>query len=299
MKIAARLSANPLLFKELSTRMRSRSTPAAITLFLALTSGIGFMIYLIGTSSGTRRVGGTGDYGPALFYFLVAMQLIAASFVTPAFAAGAISAERQRGTLLLLRAAGLSARSIVLSKFVVAVGYALLFIFVSLPLFSLSLLLGSIEPYELLIALLVTLASSVLFVALALFLSAAARSQGLASALTYAFTVGIVIGIPILMLIAIAGTQSAFGFSMRGSGYQVVRDLLDGVFGLTTSVSPFSAIISSRAHYEATGDVLLFNPATFGASTGVTLPAPYITLTLVYIVATVVLLIQSVRRIDR
>ena len=299
MKIAARLSANPLLFKELATRMRSRSTPAAITLFLALTSGIGFMIYLIGTSSGTRRVGGTGEYGPALFYFLVAMQLIAASFVTPAFAAGAISAERQRGTLMLLRASGLSARSIVVSKFVVAVGYALLFIFVSLPLFSLALLLGGIEPFELLIALLVILASSVLFVALALFFSAAARSQGLASALTYAFTVGIVIGIPILMLIAIAGAQNALGFSMRGGAYQVVRDLIEGVFGLTTSLSPFSAIISSRAHYEATGDAWLFKQAVFGVGTGVTLPAPYITLTLVYFTGTVILLIQAVRRIDR
>ncbi len=299
MKIAARLSANPLLFKELATRMRSRTTPAAITLFLALTSGIGFMIYLIGTSSGTRRVGGTGEYGPALFYFLVAMQLIAASFVTPAFAAGAISTERQRGTLQLLRAAGLSARSIVFSKFVVAVGYALLFIFVSLPLFSLALLLGGIEPFELLIALLVILASSVLFVALALFFSAAARSQGLASALTYAFTVGIVIGIPILMLFAIAGAQNALGFSMRGGGYQVVRDLIEGVFGLTTSLSPFSAIISSRAHYEATGDAWLFKQAIFGVGTGVTLPSPYITLTLVYFAGTVMLLIQAVRRIDR
>ncbi len=299
MKLAARLSANPLLFKELATRMRSRATPAAITLFLAVTSGIGFMIYLIGTSSGTRRVGGTGEYGPALFYFLVAMQLIAASFVTPAFAAGAISTERQRGTLLLLRAAGLSARSIVLSKFIVAVGYALLFVFVSLPLFSLALLLGGIEPFELLIALMVIVASSVLFVALALFFSATARSQGLASALTYAFTVGIVIGIPILMLFAIAGAQNALGFSMRGGGYQVLRDLIEGVFGLTTSLSPFSAIIASRAHYEATGDVWLFKQAIFGVGTGVTLPAPYITLALVYFAGTVLLMIYAVRRIDR
>jgi len=75
------------------------------------------------------------------------------------FGTRAISGERQRGTLALLHASAMTASQIVLGKFIVAVGYALLFVFASLPLFSLVLLLGSIEVFELVMALSVVIAS--------------------------------------------------------------------------------------------------------------------------------------------
>lgn len=287
----------PLLHKELTTRMRSRSAPLSITLFLALTGGVAFMIYLIGASSGARRAGNSGESGTVMFYFLVAMQLIAASFITPAFAAVAISGERQRGTLALLHASAMTATQIVLGKFIVAVGYALLFVFASLPLFSLVLLLGSIEVYELVMALSVVIASIVLFVALGLYASATARTRAISTVVTYAFTLGVVIGIPVLLLVMTAGVQSTLGSVVRSGGVPLLRDAIEALFGLALSLSPFTAIIGSRTYFENAGDALFFRQPVFNATTGVTLLSPYITLTVVYLVLTIILLMLAVRRV--
>jgi ABC-type transport system involved in multi-copper enzyme maturation permease subunit len=288
---------HPLTRKELLARMRSRATPTFITLFLLICSGIAFMIYLIGVSSGARRVGSANESGTLLFYFIVAMQLIAAAFIVPAFSSGAIAAEAQRGTLDLLRAASIGARQILISKFVSALAYGLIFVGVTLPLLSLALFLGSIEPADLLIALTVVLATTLLFVTLSIYISSRTGTRAVASGVIYAVAAAIMVGMPIVALIGVRAIQEAYGASVVTGGALVMRDVIEGAFSILISLSPFTAILASRTAYGATGDLFLYRQPIIGATTGVTLPSPFITLTLVYIVFALILLALAERRL--
>ncbi len=288
-----------LIKRELSARMRTRSTPAVISLFLVLISGVAFMIYLIGVASGAQRVGSTGPYSSVLFYFLVMMQIIAASFITPAFAAGAIAGERQRGTLALLKATLLTARDIVLGKFGVALMYGLLFIFLSLPLFSFAFMLGSIETVELFMALSIVTASAILFVSFSIYASSVGRTSAVSTAISYAFTLGMVIGLPLLLGVAIVVAQRALGGAVRFGGGTLLSDGIEAILGIMVSLSPVTSIIASRAYYETTGDPFNFRQPYLSATTGVTLPAPYITLTVVYLLLSVLFVALAVRRANR
>jgi ABC-type transport system involved in multi-copper enzyme maturation permease subunit len=293
-------SSNPLLWREMAARMRSRTTPVAISLFLALAGGIAFMIYLVGVASGSRRAGATSVSGFVLFYFLVLMQVLAASFITPAFSAGMISSERQRGTLLLLRSSLVNARQIVLGKLVVALLYALLFILLSLPLYSFAFMLGGIETFELWMALAVVGSSSVLFVAFALFVSAGAKTTAVSTVWAYGFTIAVVVGLPILLAIMVGLAQSGIGATVRFGGATLMSNLLEGFFTIVVSLSPITAIYFGRQYYENSGDFVLYRQPFLTASTGVTLPAPYLTLTIIYLGLSalfVYLAIQRVRRV--
>jgi ABC-2 type transport system permease protein len=287
---------NPLLARELAARMRARTTPVAISLFLALAGGIAFMIYLVGVANGSRRAGATSVSGFVLFYFLVLMQVLAASFITPAFSAGMISSERQRGTLLLLRASLVDARQIVLGKFVVAMLYALLFILLSLPLYSFAFMLGGIETFELLMALAVVGSSSILFVSFALYVSAGAKTTAVSTVWSYGFTIATVIGLPIMLAIMVGLAQSGIGATVRFGGATLISDLLEGFFTVLVSISPFTAIYFGRQYYENSGDFLLFRQPFLSASTGITMPAPYLTLTIVYLGLSVLFVYLAVHR---
>jgi ABC-type transport system involved in multi-copper enzyme maturation permease subunit len=291
------LHLHPLTRKELVARMRSRATPTLLTLFLCVCGGIVFMIYLVGASGGQRRVGASNEPGSLLFYFVVVMQLLAATFLTPAFASGVISGERQRGTLDLLRAAAVSARQIVWSKYFVALGFTLLFVSGAFPLLTLALFLGSIEPVDLLITLSVVFATALLFTAIGIYISSITRMRAVSSAVSYALTAGIAVGIPVLVLIGVRLAQGAFGFRGVGPAEAVLRDLVEGVFSLLISLSPLSAIVASRAAFASTGDVWLYRQPIVNASSGLTVPSPYLTLTVVYVLATVILLALAERRL--
>ncbi len=292
-------SLHPLTRKELLARMRSRATPSFITLFLLLCSGIAFMIYLIGASENSRRVGSGNEAGTLLFYFVVVMQLIAAAFIVPAFSSGAVVGEVQRGTLDLLRASAIGARQIVISKFAAALAYALIFVGVALPLLSMALFLGSVEPVDLVIALSVVLATTLLFVAISLYVSTASSSRATASGATYAVAAGVMVGMPIIALIGVRAVQDAYGASVVTGGGLIVRDVIEGAFSLLISLSPFTAVLASRTAYNATGELLLYRQPIIGAATGVTMPAPFITLSVVYVILALILLALTERRLRR
>jgi ABC-type transport system involved in multi-copper enzyme maturation permease subunit len=288
---------NPLTAKEFRSRMRSRAVPVTITLFLALVGGVAFFVYLVSTAGTARRIGGgNSEAGTTIFYFLIAAQLIAASFITPAGAAASIASERQRGTLQLLLGTALSPARIVLSKFWVSMGYALLFICVTLPMFSLPLLLGGIEPLEVLMAVGVVLASALLYVSVGLFVSARVATRTLAIVLTYVITLGLLIGLPVLLLMGASAAQGLMP-GTRTDGLAALQTGIELVFGLLLGLSPLAAIVGSRSYFELTGDMWLYRQPIFSAATGVTLPAPWLTLIVVYTVLSIILLFAASRRI--
>jgi ABC-type transport system involved in multi-copper enzyme maturation permease subunit len=296
LKISNPFHINAVAAREFVSRMRSARAYTIITIYLAIVSALAVLLYAVSFLGSTRTVGSSGQVGTVVFYFLVGMQVLLVSFVAPAFTVGAISNERERGTFELLRTTLVSPRQIVLAKLAAALGFTLVLIFATLPLFSLAFLLGGVEPVELLIVMSVVLSSALFFSLLGLYASARSRTTLGATVVTYAVTLGIVIGIPLASLIGSSTIQLALPSMGRTS---VLASLAETLLTLAISFSPISAVVASQRFFAITGDVWRFNPAFVSSALSVTTPSPFIILTVTYLIASLILFALCVRRVSR
>ncbi|BCX02092.1 MAG: hypothetical protein KatS3mg053_0030 [Candidatus Roseilinea sp.] len=287
---------SPIFVKEMAGRMRSARAYMVLTVYLAIVSGLSVLLYMVSFLGNPRMVGGSGAVGTVVFYFLVGMQVLLASFVAPAFTAGAISLERENKTFDVLRVTLLTPAQIVWAKLISALGFTLLLLFATLPLFSLAFLLGGVEPRELIIALCVVFASALMYALLALYISARSRTTVGATLSTYAIVLGIVIGIPLAALIG--SSTVSLALSPTGGG-SILADLFDTVLTLAISLSPISAIAASQRFFSATGELWTFTPNFTGSGLSLTLPSPFLILTGVYLIVSVILYVLTVRRVAR
>lgn len=105
---------NPLLEKEFRQRMRTMRTPVIITgyvlcmvilTFFLLYENVQGQLYLVQPTKSQQ-----------VFVILSLLQMVVVAFLTPAFAAGAVSGERERKTLAVLLTTPLSPIGILLGK---------------------------------------------------------------------------------------------------------------------------------------------------------------------------------------
>jgi ABC-type transport system involved in multi-copper enzyme maturation permease subunit len=279
--------------------MRSARAYTVLSVYLAIVSALAVLLYLVGFLSGSRTLGGTGAVGEVVFYFLVGMQLLLASFVAPAFSVSAISNEREHVTYDLLRTTLLTPGQIVWAKLLSALGFTLLLVFATLPLFSLAFLLGGVEPTELGMTLCVTLASAFLFTMLGLYVSSRSRTTIGATVVTYALVLGLVVGVPLASLIGSSTLQVAMSSVTSGGRNELLVNVFEVALTLSISLSPISAIAASQRFFALTGDVLTFTPSFVGSALAVTLPSPFLVLSALYVIVGVMLFVLAVRRVGR
>jgi ABC-type transport system involved in multi-copper enzyme maturation permease subunit len=229
------------------------------------------------------------------------MQVLLVSFVAPTFTVGAISGERERQTFDLLRTTTLTPPQITWSKFIAALGFTLLLIFATLPLFSLAFLLGGVDPVELVITLCIVFSSAFLFTLLGIYISSRSKTTMGAVVVTYAIVLGIVVGIPLASLIGSSTIQLALAPLGASAGVhnEFVVAAFETLLAIAISLSPISAIVASQRFFAVTGNLWTFNPSFISSGLSVTLPAPFVILTVVYLIVSGVLFILTVRRIAR
>ncbi len=211
---------NPITVKELRSRMRGRRAFVVLSVYLALMSGFIALIYLAyAQSSG-------GPYGPdprqagkVVFTAVLGVQSFLVIFVGPAFTAGAISGEKERQTYDLLRTTLLTADSFVAGKLFSALSYVFLLILAAVPLQSIAFLLGGVALIELVLSQTLLLVAAVTFALFGLFASSRMKTTLAASVLTYAMSLFMTIGIPLLvgLFSAILGPL-LFASSLSGIG---------------------------------------------------------------------------------
>jgi ABC-type transport system involved in multi-copper enzyme maturation permease subunit len=296
---------SPILRKELRGRMRTPRAHTILAVYLAIVSAMALFLYIGAAISAPRANSNNGSIGISLFSVLVGMQVVLVCFIAPALTVSAISSERERMTYDSLRATPLGARQIALGKLLSALGYVSLAVLATLPLFSIVFLLGGIELVQVLMALSVVLASAFLFTALGLFVSSRMRSTVGATILTYAITLGVVLGLPVLLLIGgsiisrlAAPAVTSIGPTATITPAMVVAGLMAT---LALSVSPITAIVISQLAYQETGNAFsVAAPFLYGATgNGFIVPSPFIILCCLYVLMGLALLGLVVRRIGR
>ena len=109
--------------------------------------------------------------GIGLFTAILWLQGLIILFLTPAFLAGAIAEDRQRKVLFYLLASPLSGAEIVLGKVAARLINLVVLVLVGLPVMSLCLFLGGIDPVEVWLAYGVSFASLYFLAGLSIYLS--------------------------------------------------------------------------------------------------------------------------------
>jgi ABC-type transport system involved in multi-copper enzyme maturation permease subunit len=237
---------NPILVKEVRTRMRGNRAFVLLTVHLLILAVALALIYLI-ISLSQATFNNPGDrrtLGKLIFGLLVWMELVMVSFTSPALTSGAISLERERQTFDLLKVTLLKARSLALGKYFAGLVFVLLLLVSALPLFGPPFLLGGIQLEEILIAVLILATSAVVFCAVGLFLSSLFARTLVASVLAYAFAILMNFGIPIMMLLMITVLGARFsGLAAPASLWTV---LWAYVAWLGISLTPPAAMIATE-----------------------------------------------------
>lgn len=147
----------PLFWDEL-VRVTRRGTQfrlrMAYSLFLLLSLFVAYLSEFREVNPISLIVGGVEDvarervaaFAETFFHVFLFCQLIALTVVTPVFAGGSVTEEKDRGTLAFLQTSLLTNREIVLGKLAARVVFVLGLALTGLPVLGLTLLFGGVDP---------------------------------------------------------------------------------------------------------------------------------------------------------
>jgi ABC-2 type transport system permease protein len=204
--IAMTLSPNPIIVKELRSRMRGPRAFLVLTGMLLFLGGATYGLYWIVLSSYSYSPLLSPNIGQTLFIGLALLELLIISFVTPAVTAGAVSSEREKLTYEMLLTTPLSPGSILWGKLVAALSYVLLLIFAAVPLASLVFIFGGVAPWEMVKALIVLVTVAVMLGVVGLFFSVWFGRSGRATIMSYLFVL-LLFGAPLVIFILSAAIR--------------------------------------------------------------------------------------------
>ncbi|RPI97458.1 MAG: hypothetical protein EHM39_09460 [Chloroflexi bacterium] len=293
-KLLRRLFDNPVVLKELRGRMRGARAFIVLTVYLVLLGAFSSLIYVAISESSTSAGGQVtvGEIGRTLFGGVVAIEMLLVAFIAPAFTSGAISGEREHQTYDLLRTTLLPPRSFVLGKLLSAMSYVLLLLLAAIPLQSIAFFFGGVAETEVILSFIILAATALLFSTIGIFFSARSRRTLSASVMTYASTMFIMFGLPIilgavLLIVSFDDVQSSDGEAA----------LLDFAGVILSTNPPATALLTQY---------VLLNQRTIGvfdytlnSGDKITLISPWIPFTILYVILTVVFFTLAVRRVRR
>jgi ABC-type transport system involved in multi-copper enzyme maturation permease subunit len=190
---------NPILVKELRSRMRGGRAFVTLTgllIFLALMSYGIYQVTLVQARYSTTPV--SPLIGQVVFAGLALIEMMIVCAVAPAVTAGALSGEKEKQTYEMLMATPLHPASILWGKLVSALSYIFLLIFAAIPMLSLVFIFGGVSLRDMIKTLVVILATAVMFGVVGLFFSALFGRSGRATAASYVVVVLLLFG-PILL----------------------------------------------------------------------------------------------------
>jgi len=188
---------NPLLRRELKGFLRNRTTLVLALVYLAVLGGL---ITWMWPAEGIFSL--ASQASRSILLVLTVTQLLLVVLYAPAFAASAITIEKEQNTYDLLFASLLRPRQIVSGKLGSAITVLLVFVALSFPVFATCFFLGAVSLRETVLVYLVIVTSAVVFGLLGLCVSAVVTSSQTALVATYLLLLGITAGpwIPFLLL---------------------------------------------------------------------------------------------------
>jgi ABC-2 type transport system permease protein len=294
---------NPIMRKELRGRMRDWRIPVILVAHLVLAGCMASLAYL--TISRPAQAAPdwpderTARQGP--WYGAYMLLLAEVALFSPSLTVGAISGEREQKTLEPLITTLLRTRWLVLGKLIAALAYIALLILATAPIQVIAVLLGGISLPEVVVGLVILIATALVTAALGICISSLTRSTLASGVWTYAAILLLGVGGSISTLIPLVFLGLALGQTMERLHWAVQALVIYGSNALICT-NPFVTAITAKALAEGNGSWLVFSTLVTGPD-GIphTLPllSPWIAYAALCIGIGVTLTWVSIRTIER
>lgn len=208
---------NPLLLKEFRQRMRTTRAPIVICGYFTVMALITFFLLYENVQGQLSML--LPARSEQVFVTLSILQTTVAAYLTPAFAAGSISGERERRTLAVLLTTPLSPVGILVGKVLSSTALLVLLLIVTLPLYSLVFLFGGAVPQEVLAVFSFQLFTIVLIAALSVMWSTISLRSGWSTVLSYA---------TVTLMVLVTGVA---GYALQQAAQRFPMDYFLGSWG--------------------------------------------------------------------
>ena len=191
---------NPVLARELTSRMRGPGAMIVLTIYLGLLGlavGLAYSAALHNaTNYGDAGVPVTqwAEFGQGVFEWTLLAILLLVLFLVPGFTAGSIAGERERLTLMPVQVTLLRPMSIVLGKIGASVVFTLLLVLTSLPLLTVTYLIGGVTLLDIMKGLGMVMFTALGVAAVALACSALMKRATTATLMSYGAVLVLTVG---------------------------------------------------------------------------------------------------------
>jgi ABC-type transport system involved in multi-copper enzyme maturation permease subunit len=138
---------NPVLSRELRSSLRNERAFALLAMYVALLGAVVAAQFPADQAVASSVARGTGE-GYKLFGYFMWAQAFFVVLLLPALASGALAQERERGTLEPMLLSPLTPGQIVWGKAVGVLCFGFLLLIATLPLTSMTFLLGGVSPAD-------------------------------------------------------------------------------------------------------------------------------------------------------
>jgi len=227
---------NPITVKELRSRMRGIR---AILPMMAYLIVLGIFILIEFSSFGNElEYENLANRGSDLGFYLLYAQIVLVLLLSPAYAASAITVEKERETFETMQTTLLTSWDIVSGKTASGVSYANLLVLASLPLLSLSIWMGGFDFRDLFWGFLVIASTAMVVSSLGIFLSTLFSRSYLATGVTYGILLAS-IGLSYL----IRGGLSLIYTSHAGTAKNIITEIL---FFISYTLNPLEMLTVLR-----------------------------------------------------
>jgi len=253
------LGDNPILIKELRSRMRGRRAFTLLTLFTVLMSLIAGIVYGSFAIRSYPSPNQLAEIGKGLFAVVLFAQGFLVLFVAPVFTAGAITGERERQTFDLLRTTTLPAKQIATGKLLSGLSFVLLLLLVTIPIQSIAFIMGGISGRDLLLSQLVLVCSAIAYSVIGLFYSSRFHSTKTATLSALFTTFVIVAGIPgVFILGDIFGLRFYTIFSDDGEFLLKMTNLIFTLVNVNSELNPLLDTLTYLVFYTLLAIILFW-----------------------------------------
>ncbi len=239
---------NPILERELRSKMRSWRTPIAIVVylfFIGMITYTGLSIFSFGYNSGFNPRAAV-----EIFDFICIFQLGLIMFIVPLISGASISGERQRQTLDLMLCTDISPMKIILGKIFSGLSTVLLLVIMATPFMGITFILGGVSFLDVMKIIVYYILSAFYISTIALFCSTKFKKNVSSIIMSYVF-MGILYIVPFMFFIAMSvNYDSGFNQLMQTDSYIVTSILFGsnpgfGILSLTSSTNDMTRFLSS------------------------------------------------------
>jgi len=302
--LLAQLRQNPVLIKELRSRMRGSRAFLLITIYILLLSGLVGAIYLGFISlndAPTTAMDLNQTLGKTIFWVVAGLELGMICFIAPALTAGSISGERERQTYDILRTTQLSERALIFGKLSSSLVFLILLLTIAFPFQALAFFFGGITLEELLITFAMLLVTALAYCSIGIFISSLSKRVTSSTVISYIATTLLIFALPIFVYIVIAFIANTFLSSMYNLPnvqQELVEIILLVVGWIFVIVNPAATTIVTESILIEEQTFLWFNlPLSNG--TNFFILSPWIGYLILYMILSLLLLWLSAWLVKR